>query len=221
MSELSANDAKMALVLMPFDRSYDDIYLSGMKDVLEKHNYNCVRVDERSFSGQIIDEIQRSILESDIILAEMTDKNPNVYYEVGYAHGLGKDPILITKQADTLPFDLHGYRHIVYKGEIGILRAKLEKDLKWLEQASSSINEIIRDPDQLRVESKAVLIHLYKAGQVRPAAECAEKARGIFAILNDLRFLGYVRFYGPLLPSTPIHLTEIGEQAARALQDAI
>lgn len=217
MSELPVDKTKMVLVLMPFDESFGDIYLFGIKEVFEKRGYRCVRVDEKLFSGQIIDEIQRNIVESDVIVAEMTDKNANVYYEVGYAHGLGKQPILITKQANTLPFDLRGYKHIVYSGKIKTLRIELEKHLDWLEQASSAIQEIIRDPTHLRVESKAILIHLYKAGEDRPAAECAERARGIFAVLNDLRFIGYVRFEGPLRPHTTIHLNEIGKEAARTL----
>jgi hypothetical protein len=217
MSGISQNNTKTALVLMPFDEAYDDIYLIGLKEVLEKRGYHCTRVDEKFFPGQIIEEIQRSIAESDVIVAEMTDKNANVYYEVGYAHGIGKHPILVTKDDKKLPFDLRGYKHIVYRGEIKTLRVELDKYLDWLEQASSASYEIIRDPTKLKDESKAVLMHLYKADEDRPAAECAETAKGVFAVLNDLRFLGYVKFYGPLLSNVPIHLTETGKKAAKRL----
>lgn len=219
MPGVSPDKTKVALVLMSFDTLFDDIYIFGIKEVLEKRGYRCIRVDEKLFQGQIIREIQKDIAESDLIIAEMTDKNPNVYYEVGYAHGLGKQPILITKQVNMLPFDLSGYKHIVYRGEIKTLRKELEKYLDCLERASSAIHEIIPDPTHLRMESKAVLTHLYKAGEDRPAAECAEKARGIYSTLNDLKFLDYVRFYGPLLPNTPIHLTDIGKEAARNLME--
>ena len=217
----ASDKTKEALVLMPFDGSYDDIYQFGIKYVLEKRGYHCIRIDEKSFHGQVIDEIQRSIVESDVIVAEMTDKNPNVYYEVGYAHGLGKHPILITKQANTLPFDLRGYKHIVYKGEIKTLRSELKSYLKWLDQAPPTTNKIIRDPTKLKIESQFVLIHLYEADEPRPAIECAEMAMGVFTVLTDLRFLGYVRFYGLLLPNTPIHLTEIGKEVAKKLVDPV
>lgn len=59
----ASDKTKEALVLMPFDGSYDDIYQFGIKDVLEKRGYHCIRIDEKSFHGQVIDEIQRSIVE--------------------------------------------------------------------------------------------------------------------------------------------------------------
>ena len=211
------NGQKLAIVLMPFSNTYDDIYLIGIKEVLEKRGYFCSRVDDKYFPGQIVEEIHRSIAQSDVIIAEMTDKNPNVYYEVGYAHGISKYPILITKDAQDLPFDLRGYKHIVYKGEIKTLRIQLNEYLDWLGSASSSTREIVREPTKLRKESKQFLMHLYRAGEDRPAAECIEKARGVFGIINDLRFLEYIRFYGPLLPHTPVHLTECGKRAAERL----
>lgn len=217
MSDISRNNKKAALVLMPFDKTYDDIYLIGLKEVLEKKGYHCTRVDEKIFPGQIIEEIQRSIAESDVIVAEMTDKNANVYYEVGYAHGIGKHPILVTQDVKKLPFDLRGYKHIVYRGEIKTLRVELEKYLDWLGQASFAAHKITSDPTKLRKESKALLIYLYKAGEDRPAAECIERAKGIFGIINDLRFLEYISFYGALISYTPIHLTETGKKAAKKL----
>jgi len=210
-------EKKVAIVLMPFIDAYDDIYLIGIKEVVEKRGYSCTRVDDNYFPGQIVEEIQRSIAESDVIIAEMTDKNPNVYYEVGYAHGINKYPILITKEAKELPFDLRGYKHIVYRGEIKTLRIELERYLDWIGSAYSSTSDIIRDPTKLRKESKQFLFHLYRAGEDRPAAECIERARGVFGIINDLRFLEYIRFYGPLLPHTPVHLTERGKEAAERL----
>ena len=217
MSGLPENKIKAAFVLMPFDSSLDDIYLYGIQEVFKKRGYSCTRMDETLFSGQIIREILRRIRESDVIVAEMTDKNANVYYEVGYAHGLGKQPILISNEAKTLPFDLSGYKHIEYHGKIKTLRTELENYIDWLESASSAIQKIARNPEHLRAESKTILTYLYEVGEDRPAAECSERAKGVFTVLNDLRFLGYVAFYGSLIPSTPIHLTEAGAAAAESL----
>lgn len=214
---MTKSEGKTALVLMPFNKEYDDIYVAGIKEVLEERGYHCTRVDEEFFSGQIIDEIRRSITASDVIVAEMTDRNPNVYYEVGYAHGVEKYTILITKDEEKLPFDLRGYKHIVYKGALETLRRELDKNLAWFEEASSAAREIRRDPTKLRSESQAVLIHLHNAGENRPAVECAERAKGLSAVLNDLKFQGYIEFYGPLFPNTAIHLTEIGKEAGRKL----
>ena len=53
-----------------------------------------------------------------------------MYYEVGYAHALGKEVILLTQRADDLPFDLRGFNHIVYEGRITVLKEKLAQRLK-------------------------------------------------------------------------------------------
>ncbi|MFH1304613.1 MAG: hypothetical protein ABIK07_26470, partial [Planctomycetota bacterium] len=60
-----------------------------------------------------------------------TGKNANVFYEVGYAHALGKPTILITKNADDIPFDLKHFPHIIYKESISDLRVKLMNRVKW------------------------------------------------------------------------------------------
>lgn len=66
--------------------------------------------------GDIMDQVWKDIRRSDVVLADLTDLNPNVYYEVGLAHALGKSTILI-KQAGgaPVPFDLHGHKHREYE----------------------------------------------------------------------------------------------------------
>ena len=220
MCPASPGEVRTALVLMPFDSSLDDIYLFGIKEALEHRGYRCTRLDEESYSGHVIDEIQSRILTCDVVVAEITSGNPNVYYEVGYAHGAGKHPILVAEETRELPFDLQGYKLIVYHGEIRTLRAELDKHVEWLEESNAAIRRMAGDPRRLRQQSQAVLVHLYQAGEERPAAECAEIAAGLFAVMKDLRFLGYVAYRGQLLPATPVQLTEAGRQAARQLLDA-
>ncbi|MHC4745354.1 MAG: hypothetical protein ACYS8Z_25865 [Planctomycetota bacterium] len=217
MEDKSNRKVGAAFVIMPFDESYDEIYSKGIEEVVEEKGYRCTRVEEQYLSGQIIDAIRRNILESDIIIAEMTDRNPNVYYEVGYAHGVQKYPILLTKDAGQLPFDVDGYQRLVYEGSSEVLRTELGKRLDWLETTEKAMTRIRRDPFRLRSASKALLTYLYQCGEDRPAAECIEQAGGIFGILKDVRFLGYVRYYGTLLASTPVHLTEDGKRVAKEL----
>jgi hypothetical protein len=61
----------------------------------------------------------------------MTGRNSNVFYEVGYAHGLGKPVILLTSTSADIPFDLMHYPHVVYAGQIRLLKAELEKKIAW------------------------------------------------------------------------------------------
>jgi nucleoside 2-deoxyribosyltransferase len=79
-----------AFVLMPFDHAFDDLYRFGIKEPTGSVGVNAERVDEQLFREGILERIYREIDLADIIVAEMTGQNPNVFYEVGYAHGRGK-----------------------------------------------------------------------------------------------------------------------------------
>jgi hypothetical protein len=61
----------------------------------------------------------------------MSGQNPNVFYEVGYAHAKSKICILLTKEAADILFDLKHRRHIVYNGSISTLREGLKPELEW------------------------------------------------------------------------------------------
>ena len=65
------------------------------------------------------------------IIAEMTGQNPNVFYEVGFAHGRDKLCILSTAAAEDIPFDLKHKRHIVHGNSIKTLRERLIEELTW------------------------------------------------------------------------------------------
>ena len=107
-----------AFVLMPFDKSFEDIFVLGIKSACENAGAYCERVNEQLFLENILDRIYNQIAKADIIVAEMTGCNANVFYEVGYAHALNKRVILLTQNADEIPFDLKQFPHIVYNGEI-------------------------------------------------------------------------------------------------------
>ena len=77
--------------------------------------------------------IRQRINRSDVVIAETTAYNPNVYYEVGLAHGIGRPTVLICKDAGTIPFDLAAINHIVYDSisELReVLAARLRATLK-------------------------------------------------------------------------------------------
>jgi len=118
-------------VLMPFHSSFDDVYQLGIKEACKNAGMYCERVDEQLFNERILDRIYNQISKADIIIADMTGRNANVFYETGYAHGFGKRVVLITKDADDIPFDLKDYPHIIYKGRIVDLIDPLTKKLQW------------------------------------------------------------------------------------------
>lgn len=129
---MNVNDDKIfVFVLMPFDSAFDDIYKLGIKETASQIGMLAERVDEQIFREGILERIYRQIEIADIVLADMTGQNPNVFYEVGYAHAKGKLCILITKSASDIPFDLKHHRHIIYGSSINNLRENLRGELEW------------------------------------------------------------------------------------------
>src|ERR687884_692284 len=112
-------------VLMPFSKEFDDIYQLGIKAACQEAGAYCMRVDEQIFQENILERLYTQINKADLIVADMSGRNPNVFYEVGYAHALGKKVILVTDNSEDIPFDLKHYPHIVYGGRIIDLKREL------------------------------------------------------------------------------------------------
>jgi hypothetical protein len=118
-------------VLMPFDATFDDVYKLGIKAACADAGAYAERVDEQVYDGSILTRIYNQIAKADIIVADMTGRNPNVFYEAGYAHALDQRVILLTQSAGDIPFDLKHHPHIVYEGRISNLKKELVRALKW------------------------------------------------------------------------------------------
>lgn len=117
-------------VLMPFDKAFDDIYKFGIKGAANDIGAYAERIDEQLFAEGILDRIFNQISKADVIVADMSGRNPNVFYEVGYSHALGKNVTLLTRAAEDIPFDLKHRYHIIYD-DIDSLRRELAPRLQW------------------------------------------------------------------------------------------
>ena len=102
-------------VLMPFEEPFTSQYRKYIEKPLKKKGYNIKRADDIFRPNSIIDDIRELINGSDIIIAELTGKNPNVFYELGIAHQLKKYVILICQKKEDVPFDLNHIRIIFYE----------------------------------------------------------------------------------------------------------
>jgi hypothetical protein len=126
---------------MPFSKDFDDTYKLGIKAACEEAGMYCERVDEQQYDGTILNRVYNQIAMSNLIVADMTGRNPNVFYEVGYAHALNKRVILLTQREEDIPFDLKLYPHIVYGGSISNLKDELAKRLKWANEQGNKVDE--------------------------------------------------------------------------------
>ncbi len=92
---------KKAFVLMPFREPYNSYYAEIYKPALEAAAYTVFRVDDLDPTPRpIILDIQQSIFEANLILCDISDLNPNVFYELGLAHAIGKPGILVARKDD-------------------------------------------------------------------------------------------------------------------------
>lgn len=101
-------------VIMPFDEKFDNIYDYLIHDPLSEAGYDVKRADNILNQQNILKDIIQLIITSDLIVADLSIANPNVYYELGIAHSYRKNVILLAQNVDELPFDLRSYRNISY-----------------------------------------------------------------------------------------------------------
>jgi hypothetical protein len=123
-----SNQKPKAFIVMQFGNQYDEVYRDVIKDVCEAYEVSSLRADDVVGPGLIIADIVREIAAAQLVIADITPSNPNVYFEVGYALALNKPTILLAKKGTPLPFDLAGFRVLFYEDSIGG-KAKLEQGL--------------------------------------------------------------------------------------------
>ena len=101
-------------VLMPLSEEFSPVYTAFIKPVMEGAGFAVRRADDIQSTQNILRDIFEAIVTSDLIVADLTGSNANVFYELGFAHAARKPVILLTQIIDDVPFDLQAYRLIQY-----------------------------------------------------------------------------------------------------------
>ena len=135
MRNLSVSAVKpVVFVVMQFTEEYNALFSDVIRPTCESFGYQVIRGDDSINTGLIIQDITKSIQEASIIIAEITPDNPNVYYEVGFAHALLKQTILLSdRKRGRLPFDISGFRTLFYDNTIAgksAVEARLKQHLQ-------------------------------------------------------------------------------------------
>jgi hypothetical protein len=102
-------------VLMPFKVDMLPVYEDHIKPTCASLNLTVRRDDDFFTVDSVINHIWRAIASARLIVADCTDRNPNVFYEIGMAHTIGKPTILIAQKSEDVPFDLRHLRYIAYQ----------------------------------------------------------------------------------------------------------
>ncbi|WP_083842821.1 helix-turn-helix domain-containing protein [Schlesneria paludicola] len=137
--ELEPED-DLVFVLMPFTEPWSDyIWKEEIKPIvtgIDDHPLRCLRADDL-FGHDVMIDIYESIAAARIVIADITGRNANVFYELGIAHTLGKDVILLAQGTVHIPFDLLRFRHCIYSNDgpgYKILRKYLQNSIRGILQ---------------------------------------------------------------------------------------
>lgn len=125
-------NSNTAVCLMPFHKQFDKVY-ENIKEACSLSGFKCLRSDDEFISGNILRNIVKLIVESRVVIAVINGRNPNVMYEIGLAHALGKNVIMVAeyKQVGDIPFNIAPNKFILYRNW-GELKEQLSKSLKIL-----------------------------------------------------------------------------------------
>lgn len=110
----SSVDSADVFVLMPFTQELKPVYEDHLKSVCDNCGFSVARADDFFNAHEIMSDVWTAIYQSRVVIGDCTGRNPNVFYELGIAHTMGKPVVLITQSKDDVPFDIKHRRYIKY-----------------------------------------------------------------------------------------------------------
>ena len=141
ITNVGANDS--CFVMQPFAAPLGDYYDKICKPAIEKAGLRPVRADAEIFAtGKIMDQVWQGINAAKVLVAELTTRNPNVFYELGLAHAMKKPVVLVSAKEEDVPFDLQHIRVIYYDMSDPFWGNKL------IEKVAENILSAIRNPEE-------------------------------------------------------------------------
>ena len=125
---------RVCFIIMPFDPELHYFYLCLKQHIKHYHGIRCERADAQVLTKPILDKINDFIRKADVIIADCSGRNPNVFYELGIAHAHEKKVILITKDAiHEAPSDIRHYEFIHYE---------LDKHTEFLKKLDNALHNV-------------------------------------------------------------------------------
>ena len=140
-TNVGANDS--CFVMQPFAPPLGDYYEKIYRPAIEKTGLRAVRADAEIFAtGKIMDQVWHGINAARVLVAELTTRNPNVFYELGLAHAMKKPVVLVSAKEEDVPFDLQHIRVIYYDMSDPFWGNKL------IEKVAENILSAIQNPEE-------------------------------------------------------------------------
>lgn len=136
-AQAEEKETGLCFVLMPFADEYRQVYDGVIKPTLEQRGMACMRADDIYSPRPILITVMEQISKAELVIAELSGRNPNVFYEVGLAHLMKPNEavVLLSRTMEDVPFDLRHLRLIIYEDSsdgFQRLKTELEKTLQSL-----------------------------------------------------------------------------------------
>ena len=134
IADPEAVEPTLVSAMMPFHPSFAPVY-ETLKRTAQSVGMRCRRADDIWENPAVIQDVVSLIDRSRVVICDCSTRNPNVFYEIGIAHSLGREVILITQSPDDIPFDLRHLRYVPYLNNnegLEQLGARLQQRLEAL-----------------------------------------------------------------------------------------
>lgn len=169
-------DPKLVFVILPFEKTI--VFEKIIKPVVEGPDFRliCKKADDLFTTGAVMQDIADSLKKSSVVVADLSGRNPNVFYELGLAHAFRKSVVLLTQSDDDVPSDLKAHRYYRYSLDT-------TKGIKQFESTLKSIFSTELESSLIVAESLHSVDVTYKKGnEIRIESSFLGQAEGTFAI---------------------------------------
>lgn len=218
----SSSEATTVFVICPFKEPFDSYYEKVYTPAIEAAGRRALRADDIFESGNVVSQTVESLSAAELVLAELSEPNANVYWELGVAHALGQPCVLLTQAATEIPFDLRNQRHLVYDVLQPDWATELRSDLcRALVETGKNPASSVLVPPSLRVFPRE---YGDSQGQQGPAVDVAPILSMLQASIDSLRadvFRGVSPMLHPSVSSSPGTSRELREEAQDLLMRGI
>lgn len=190
----------------------DQIFKNVIEPAVKKFGYEAIRADHIARPGLITSQVIEHLIEDELVIADLTDRNPNVFYELAIRHGVRKPFIQIKEIADTIPFDVTGMRTI-------------DVDYRFVDSMEKCRDEIIRqiqtiESDKPEVESpitftqNVMSVRHDNNAQTKVIMDLVSQVQALKSELEKVK--EYVRASGPRI--APLGLQSFGLESVPLLK---
>ena len=164
-------------VLMPFEEPFNAYYKTIIKPAVSAANLEPMRGDSLFTSTPIMGDVWQMIQDAKVLVAELTEKNPNVFYELGLGHAIGKPIVLISETMEDVPFDLRPLRVILYDKD----------DPAWGNKLKTSLTTALGDTLANAINAVPPMFRKKVKSQAPAQSEISLRLSALERLVNSLR----------------------------------